>query len=312
MTTPPSWAELRVRMALCRITSARGVLRHVHPEGPGGGPREWWSRFFCRVPGLVREENADGEPWRATGPDGTVLRTDEGTRRYARNTLAFSGSAEGMVWPQGYDHHHPGWTWPDEAPVVSDSVAGRAAWRVELPPMERRPAQRLWVDDETGMLLRTEWGSTLQEIVEIELDVDLPDALFRWDGPVDEDVGAARRRAHSVEHRLIEAGELPVPRWWPEGYPAWVIEGDPFTGAVLVAVEVGHQADFPGEAHLGRSPLGTDAPTPAYRPDATVVRWEAHGYRWALCTDLPLSEADRQRVMDSVVVGSPDEAGRPG
>jgi hypothetical protein len=42
---------------------------------------------------------------------------------------------------------------------------------------------------------------------------------------------------------------------------------------------------------------------PAYRPDATVHRWEAHGFAWALSTGRPLDTDDLARVVAAVLPG---------
>jgi hypothetical protein len=298
------------------LSSARGVWRGVdhddEHEEEDGDPAETGrvevQRFVLLAPNR----------WRVTGPADRPLRMCDGERmliwraegeppvEYAVRTGAWSFTPDpfGLLRPLPTDDWRPGedYAEPLGAPTP-EVVLGRRCWRVDLaPPPHKSGVYSLWVDEETGVRLRTANSlvGVLEEFVELELDVDVDPAEFGYDGPVDRSEQQRRDKDEQALRHFTERPP-PVPTFWPRGVGFSVMGGDPDTGASVVALDVARAG-----ALLGRHPRGEPPWTPTW-DGGQVHRWTDAQWQWTLVVlGEPLSAAELQAVVASVPASSAD------
>lgn len=103
-----------------------------------------------------------------------------------------------------------------------DRVAGRATWRLHLVPQdEYRYGYRLWIDDDSHLLLRSELigaqGQVLERLEFISLELSPTLTLEQFRIPA----AAQEQAINSVESRDHPQGRLQfVTQWLPEGFIA--------------------------------------------------------------------------------------------
>jgi hypothetical protein len=177
--------------------------------------------------------------------------------------------------------------------VAETEFLGRRAWAVELAPPSHKPHPlQLVVDAATGVLLRrtNEGFGTVEEWTELQLDPDLPDELFAWDGPVrplpsdaeqeaELEAELAQRAAWLTQRGLAT---LPLPVDCDVSLHEWDDESGSFYASL--------QADVVGT--LMRRPH-SDArwPEPETTRSSHSWRWSDGTWDWFLATELPLSES---------------------
>lgn len=102
----------------------------------------------------------------------------------------------------------------------SARVAGRLSWLLELEPIDQyRFGYRLWLDDESRLLLRSELVDTQGDVLErlefITLNLSPSLSLDQFDLPV----GAAEKTIEAVDARDHPQGRVQVVAGWlPEGF----------------------------------------------------------------------------------------------
>ncbi|HEU5006911.1 MAG TPA: hypothetical protein VFT67_08065 [Jatrophihabitantaceae bacterium] len=149
----------------------------------------------------------------------------------------------------------------------------RPAWSVELAPPSHKPYPiQLVVDAETGLVLRQANAGfgTYTEFVSLQLDAELPDELFVWDGPTreppdreaEDERDMANRRAWLAGHGITDLPLAFVPDLTPH---VW----DDASGAF----EAGFSTNVNGS--LARRPR-SDQPW----SEAEHQNWPHH-YRWS-------------------------------
>ena len=274
----------------------RGVIRRAE-DG-----YEDLSRF-ARRDGLSRDEQLDGTVNQIVGQDATWFRDRDagvmrvrahGRRQYVDHPRAPIGGLDvGGLRPSWERWTGTDFTRPT-GPVTETEFLGRPAWVVELAPPSHKPFPlQLVVDAATGLLLRKsnrDFG-TVEEWVEFELDPELPDALFVWDGaaePVpsradfdaEHEAEQARRSAWLAQRQLAT---LRVPVECDVALHDW----DDESGSLYADIYTSVSATLIRRRH-------SDAPWP--EPESTNYayswRWSDGTWDWFFATDIPLTEPD--------------------
>lgn len=277
--------------------AVQGVIRQV------GDDAEERHYRLTRRGALSRMEQLDGTVTRIVGQDATWFR-DSATERmrlhrherhphfdYARapiGGLDVGGPRPSWERWTGTDFTHP------TGPVTETEFLGRRAWAVELAPPSHKPYPlQLVVDAATGLLLRkTNRGfGMVEEWVELEVDPEMPDALFVWDGPADPVPSRADREAeHQAEQAQRSAwlarrglATLRVPVECELDLHRW----DDASGSLYADIDTTVSATLIRRPH-------SDTPWP--EPDSTNYahswRWHDQAWDWFLATDTPLTEPD--------------------
>jgi hypothetical protein len=303
-----TWPELLGRLRAVGFRTATGVLRYRLPNRES--VREGEVRFWHQPVDRWRVEDERGV-WHLADGHRQLVRRDDQLEDFSRATVNFGrrhptalfGSWRDGVVRLDWLKDFPA---PD-GPGDPVEVAGRRAWEFAFPAVERKRANkphplRVTLDGATGTVLRLavpEAGYVV-ELVRFEPDVDLPEDVFRWDGPVStrhaDEVAESRR-----VHRWLDDTDLPTPRWWPRGFDYHGGDGDPETGAYRITLAV---AGFPD---LCRWPAGTAMPeTWRERLERRHVhRWSDDRWEWALGMAEPLTETELARVVESFPPLSP-------
>ena len=167
----------------------------------------------------VRLERPDGSPKMIFGTSTTWLFGTEPPTAFERDTNQFGWHGQELV------HRIPPSRWEGSdfttltGPIEAVEFLGRAAWAFELAPPSHKPFPlQMTVDAASGLVLRQanrDYGS-VTEWLDLELDVDLPDELFAWDGPTQppEDHRAAREAELAERTGWLESHgltDLPIP-----------------------------------------------------------------------------------------------------
>lgn len=151
---------------------------------PGNGCRVW------RDGGRLRIELPDGRPlfitdgvqaWQFIADDAQRPRTD------ALDRVRFLGLNQYLVRRRNTDELYGEELTHPRGAVAEAEVAGRRCWTVELaPPAGKAGSLRVWVDIESGYILRFRSEPSGQESQYVDLSVgeQLDDELFTWGGPV--------------------------------------------------------------------------------------------------------------------------------
>lgn len=171
------------------------------------------------------------------------------------------------------------------------------------PPPHKSGDLELVIDAATGIELRianAQHGFT-EELTVLEVDIDLDDSVFSYDGPVDD--SEARDRAREIEatdywHRHLP----PLPTYWPIGLGHHVNSGDVETGWFVLELAVPHQSPaHPNWAQLARGPKGSELNLGYRRAEAIVHRWETERWQWALMLAPPgLPDGEVAKVIASI------------
>lgn len=103
-----------------------------------------------------------------------VLVTDEG-KVHAGNRLT------NLFRPRTFDYE--GW---ELGPVTNGTVIGRAAWLfTTTPSMQGKAAHEVVFDADSGVILCMRTEEAYLGFEELELDQEIPDETFQWDGPIE-------------------------------------------------------------------------------------------------------------------------------
>ncbi|HZY77353.1 MAG TPA: hypothetical protein VFE40_13630 [Jatrophihabitantaceae bacterium] len=238
---------------------------------------EYGYRVFRRGT-LARREGLDGQVHFIDGEDYRWMRYvgDEEFTAFPRERHVFASPIGGLSvggdrpslsrW-DGNDFTRP--TGPAE-PV---EFLERPAWSVELAPPAHKPHPiQLVVDAETGLVLRQANAGfgTYTELVSLQLDAELPDELFVWDGPTRQPINREAEHERDMANRrawLASRGITDLPlAFVPELMPhVW----DDATGAF--------EASFSTNAYgsLIRRPRNEEP-----WPELDGQNWP-HTYRWS-------------------------------
>jgi hypothetical protein len=180
-----SWPELIVLMAFGdgREDRIRGTIRTC-----GGADADKHTTRVARRGELVRIEMSDGRPSMIIGVDTRWVNfgRDGVPTAYRRATSSFSWFGQELLYRKPPSR----WEGSDftklTGPIEAVEFLGRPAWAFELAPPSHKPyPMQMTVDAATGLVLRqgnAAFGS-FEEWTSLELDADLPDELFVWDGP---------------------------------------------------------------------------------------------------------------------------------
>ncbi len=283
----PTWPELVACTSVAAVEYASGTWRRTAAEKDQAG---WFSTarrlrvvapepdtelsFAYERPGRWRMESASF----LYVDDGTTcwLREPEGGVRSApTGRILVLHSPRELLVPQ-IDRERPGLSQlappPATAPVISaGELLGRPAWVAET------DSGRFWVDDATGVLLRTELpdgsGSRF-----LDVDLDHPPGVdaFAWDGPsvplvIPADSVPARPSAW-------RADPVPTLSWWPDPDQFQAVRVEPVSGRFLAVFNAAHAWML----WLGRGPLTGPGPE---APGSIVYGWTTTDWRYVLSAD---------------------------
>jgi hypothetical protein len=279
----------------------RGVIRRVQGDGEERRVR------VARRGRLFREELLDGTVTEIVGEKAIWFREPEVGRMWLhrqepRTYVDYARAPIGGLDVGGPRPSWERWTGTDftrpTEPVTETEFLGRRAWAVELAPPSHKPHPlQLVVDAGTGLLLREtnrDFG-TVEEWVELDLDPDLPDALFVWDGPADLVPSRADREA---EHQAEQAERS-----------AWLAQRGLATLRLPIECDV-ELHDWDEESGSLYADIYTTISATLIRrphsdtawsePDSTNYehswRWSDGTWDWFLATETPLSEADLSTI----------------
>lgn len=249
----PSWPQLVGWMQTAQVRTARGHWRTV-VDGD-----EQTGTFVLRYPHELAARDARGR--RAEGPEFLLPR---------------------HVFERGDDYHRAA------GAITAVQHDGRAAWQVELePPARKSGLLTLVVDEQTGLILRqgNEEHGVLREVLDLELDVEVADALLEV---AEDDAEDDAEDQVSRLYDLVVERPPPTPRWFP-WRRSWVELPD------CRSVE-----SVGAEASVGRAPLGSPAPVSEWALQDDVVRLDHGGWSWAVAGQ-PMSAQEARRVVEQVV-----------
>jgi hypothetical protein len=190
----PTWDELMVLMSNARFQSARGVVRTVEPPEPEDNQVGYE---------VVHHVVVRSPQWKVTSEDGDLVGLHDGNRillwekrglapivRSPREEPYVLHEPLDVFRPQDLDDWRPGedYAAAAEAPQRAELLR-RTCWRVDLlPPSHKSGLWSLWIDDATGIRLRSEHSEAglLHEVLELEVDGPVGDDEFTFTGPVDQ------------------------------------------------------------------------------------------------------------------------------
>lgn len=297
--TPPAGIAWWQLVALMTVGSGAepalaGVVRVRDAEEE---PPEQVARLSSRD-GLVRVERLDGRPLLVVGRDvqWVWLGEDDVPTVFHRFGSSWGFPGDDLVsrrsWDdwQGTDFTRP------TGPVVPAVFLGRPARQVELAPPSHKPFPLTWVvDAETGLVLcqRNDGFGSVTEWVELEVGADLPDALFRWDGPTheppardaDHEEDMAERTAWLAQRGI---GNLVVPVPVTLLLHEWADDGT-FFASLTTGVD----------GSLARRPHA-EGPWDHGQGRQAVEQWSDGDWDWLLTTEEPLSPAALRSVRDQL------------
>jgi len=225
---------------------------------------------------LVRCERDDGTPTMIFGADRTWLFGTDPPTELPRNRGSFGFNGQEVLFRLQPSR----WEGNDftslTGPIQAVEFLGRPAWGFELAPPSHKPYPiQLTVDAETGLVLREgnrDFGS-VTEWTEIEIDVDVPESLFTWDGPTQDidEANAGRNAEHERDMALrrdwlAERGLLGLPL---PSTPEFVLHERDEDGSFYASVDVRFHGTI-----LRR-------PVSAKHWDAADTANYPHTYRWA-------------------------------
>lgn len=237
---------------------------------------------------LLRVERPDGRVSAIFGADTTWLFEGGGDV-----PVAYDAHATSFGWAGAdFVRRLPPSRWEGDdftrltGPIEDVEYLGRPAYAFELAPPRRKPYPlQLIVDAQTGIVLRQanrDFGS-YEEWLEVDVDADLGEDLFRWDGPTraphdwdaEHEAEQGERQAWLDAHGLVL--EVPVR---PE---LMLHEHDDATGAF--------EGSFHASVHgsLIRRPSADPIPDgELHYPHA--YRWSDSRWAWLLSTVEPVAD----------------------
>ncbi|QCQ92576.1 hypothetical protein [Rhodococcus sp. SGAir0479] len=293
MSDDPTWHDLRGRNYASAGRRITGTMRATV------GGSEFTERFWYAPPGCWRTER-DGTPCIVYGPAGQFHRTpDGGMERQPDNSYTMWGGGHPSqlteafrMWEIGQTGEPP--VEPDGAPRAV-SVRGRDAWQVRIRDPRLGNTIDVTFDDATGVVVALELaeGSMRLELLDFELDPQIPDETFAWTGPYTERPDEWLLRREQLQ-RIAERG-LPAPTYWPTGFRVDLSGGDPDTGTLTMDLAVN------GGAQLTRWPAAAKAPQELdYGGYPHEVRWEDRGWKWCLRSGHELTDEELSRVKELI------------
>jgi hypothetical protein len=174
----PEAVDLVAEKFLRPPRTARGIYldrrpghEDVHMRFVWAAPNKWvWMHNEEPLAGAITDGTTN-----VIIEDGiAILVTDDGevgTTHRLRNLLR----------PRGYDFE--GW---ELGPVSAGTLIGRPAWFFSsTPTMSGRTAHELAFDADSGVILCMRTVESYLGFEELELDAEIPDETFQWDGPVE-------------------------------------------------------------------------------------------------------------------------------
>jgi hypothetical protein len=250
---------------------------------------------------LVRCERDDGRPTVIFGAESTWLFGNDPPTAVPRNRGSFGFDGQELI-----DRKPPSrWEGNDftslTGPIQAIEFLDRPAWEFELAPPSHKPFPlQVIIDAETGLVLRegNRDFDSVTEWTEFEIDVDLPEALFTWDGLTQslDEAGADRRAEHErdmaarlawLEERGLTHIPLPVA-------PRFMLHEWDDDGSIYASVDVHFQATVIRRAV---SDEHWDAADTVNYPH--TYRWSDERWDWLIGTsDRPLSDAERHTLED--------------
>ena len=300
----PTWSQLLTALGEVPYASARGTVRWREPDDDdldvvaGEGEADFW----FAAPDRWRVEDAQG-PVLVQDTRWTYRRDRQGRlQREPREPGSWPGDpldglGSGADRAEQFDRGSNDFSQP-LGPAEPSTAAGRPAWAVVLAPPAHKPHPlSIVLDRETGTLLRMSLldGRYVREMTRFEPGAPVDPERFTWSGPYD--TGWHDERTGWERARTWAAREaVPVPRWWPAGLGHEAQDGDPDTGTFLLHLQV------EGEPALARWPRGGTPPHlwRLHSERRHAHRWADEAWEWGLAVDVPLSDADLERVVASM------------
>ncbi|GAB2636212.1 hypothetical protein ABI214_17500 [Prescottella soli] len=293
MSSDPTWHDLRGRNFGSAGRSIAGTMRATV------GDTTYVERFWHAPPGLWRTER-DGTPRIIEGPARRFHRTPDGDMELQpdnSHTMWGGGHPSQLteafrMWEIG-QHHEP--LVEPEGPPCDVSVGGRDGWQVRIRDRRMGATADVTFDEKTGVVIALELldGSMRLELLDFELDAQVPDETFTWTGPYTERPDEWRLRQEKLQ-RMTDLG-LPTPTYWPTGFRVELSSGDPDTGTVTMNLAVD------GGAQLTRWPAGTKSPQELdYGGYPHEVRWQDRGWKWCLRSGIQLTDDELGRFKESI------------
>lgn len=139
------------------------------------------------------------------------------------------------------------------------------------------------------------------ELSDPVLDEDFPEALFTWDGEVEEArsvIRNARDDAEDRKRRCIEEMEISLPTWLPMQVRGRQMDGDPATGALDVRL-MGGVAMIDG--YVRRWPTAIPEPPFTGNPSPVTARTQKGPWTIEVRLSYGRDPADALRIAESVV-----------
>ncbi len=287
---PPSWAELLARTAVADVDTARGRWRHSAHRSSYGWfshagpplravtpPQDVEVDFVYQRPKAYRLEAStgflyatDGTTAWLTEPDGEVVSAP------ASRILLIAGP-EALLLPDlerlfPRRRAHP-------TSVEASSLLGRRAWHARTDQAE------LWIDDETGVLLkRVDFDGLVSEFTALALEV-LTEESIAFEG----NSRALEVPAPQVPSRPPppEPRAVPTISYWPPGVEIEVTDGDPATGAFRGML----RPAWPGSCFVVRTRRQDPHPV---QEGTRHISWSTERWNWMLGADehAALGDAD--------------------
>jgi hypothetical protein len=130
--------------------------------------------------------NEEGVRLEVTDGESTVIADAETVTKYATRTCVVNNNLRGFIHPRRF--LLSGGDLARRAPLKKPETAailGRSAWIASVSGHGHKPALRLSIDSETGMILEMETPDEFAGFAAIEFGVVLSDELFTWEGRID-------------------------------------------------------------------------------------------------------------------------------
>lgn len=286
----PSWAELLARTAVADVDTARGRWRYSGHRSSYGWlfhagpplravtpPQDVEVDFICQRPKAFRLEAltgflyaTDGTTTWLTEPDGAVVSAPA-------SRILLTAGPEALLLPDLERLLPQRRAQPTS--VEASSLLGRRAWYARTDQAE------LWIDDETGVLLkRADSGGLVTEFTALALDVPTEDSI----------VFKGNSRALEVPALQVpsrppppEPRAVPTISYWPAGVQIEVTDGDPATGAFRGML----RPAWPGNCFVVRTRRQDPQPVPQ---GTRHISWSTERWNWMLGADehAALGDAD--------------------
>lgn len=280
-----AWGErgLEAGAALLVLPGPAALLHPQPPEERRGSPFRFGGRGSGPDDGNRDVDSPDGgagpRPGWDSGPDDASRDVDspDGVAGPSDGPGRGSGPDDDRSAPGSGGLETPG-------PVTADRVADRPCWRWD------RGEDVVWVDEQTGCLLRSQSDRGVLELTEVAFDEAVDPAVFALpDDLPAPPPSALPERPVRQEPAPPEPPGFRVP-WWPGGCESQPVAGDPDVPEVL-SVLLSHREGGP-TFWVGVAPAGRLAPVRSRR---RYRRWEGDGCSLSLSWsgDVPDAVVDR-------------------